>query len=249
MYDIASQRSALITQRVAAQAHLLDVSNQAATLTQRLDYLAQALPEIDRTTRSTVTDRNESGDYTQRSLTDLRSAVAALLTRYGPSYPDVQRVQNQIAALERAPPAKDRVNTAVAASALLLQVQGEIVMDHAQLAPLAGETARYEALLVTLDAELQRLEQVDLALRTLGTRIDALTDDLKSEQSHYDQARTQEEMERSQQVSTVQVAPAIAADRANSPKKLVFLAAGVLLGLLGVRRHRGARNARRPTPS
>ncbi len=53
-------------------------------------------------------------------------------------------------------------------------------------------------------------------------------------QSRFAQARTQEQMDLARQVSVVQVAPAIAADRPASPKKLLFIAGGLLLGLLGL---------------
>ncbi len=234
-YDIGAQRSALIAQRVAAQAHLLDVINSAATLTHRLDFLTHALPEIAGTLRSTSTDRDEADIHRRQTLTDLQTAEAAMAARFGNANPDLQRVRDQAAALRReaAGSARDRVNTAVAPSPLWQQVQTEIVMDRAQLAPLAAEQLRYEALVVSIDDEMQRLEQADLDLRTLGARIDALYGDLRIAQARYDQARTQEQMDLSRQVSVVQVAPSIAPNRAAKPNRLLLLAGGVLLGLLG----------------
>ena len=84
-----------------------------------------------------------------------------------------------------------------------------------------------------MSAELHRLEEADLELRTTTSRIDALNDNLKLVQARFDQARTQETMDLARQVSVVQVAPAIAAGRPAKPKTLLFIAGGVLLGLLG----------------
>ena len=156
-----------------------------------------------------------------------------MAARYAPGNPDLQRVRGQIAAVSQNAAGADRVNMQTSPSPLRQQVEAEMVMDRAQLAPLAAEGARYAALAASLDGELHRLEQADLALRTTESRIEALNDNLKLVQTRYDQARTQEQMDQARQVSVVQVAPAIVPDRADKPKKPLFLAAGLLLGLLG----------------
>ena len=233
IYDISAQRAALISQRVAAEAHLQDVVNQAAMLHGRLAYLNRALPNTPTSIRSTGTDRNEATDHVRQTLVDLRAAEAAMSTRYAAGNPDLQRVRGQIAALSPGAAAGDRTNVTTAPNPLAQQMQTEIVMGEAQLAPLAAEQKRYESLIDSLGSELHRLEQADLDLRTTSSRIDALNDNLKGVQARYDQARTQEQMDQARQVSVVQVAPAIAPDRAAKPKKLLFLAGGLLLGLLG----------------
>ena len=232
IYDISAQRAALISQRVAAEAHLQDVVNQAAMLHGRLAYLDKALPNTPAMIRSTGTDRNETTDHTRQTLIDLRAAEAAMAARYAPGNPDLVRVRGQIAALAPAAAAGDRTNVTTAPNPLVQQMQTEIVMGRAQLVPLAAERARYEALVTSLGDELNRMEQADLELRTTASRIDALNDNLKTVQAHFDQARTQEQMDLARQVSVVQVAPAIAPDRAAKPKKLLFIAGGLLLGLL-----------------
>ena len=233
IYDIAAQRSALISQRVAAEAHLQDVVNTQAMLHGRLAYLKQELPKTPATVRSTGTDRNEAVDHARQTLIDLRAAEAAMVARYAPGNPDLVRVRGQIAALAPAAASGDRVNVSTAPSPFAQQLRSEIVLGEAQLAPLAAEQARYEALVTSLGAELHRLEAADLDLRTTTARIEALNDNLKLVQSRFDQARTQEMMDLARQVSVVQVAPAIAADRPAKPKKLLFIAGGILLGLLG----------------
>ena len=233
IYDIAAQRAALISQRVAAEAHLQDAVNMQSMLEGRLHYLRDEMPKTPAMLRSTGTDRNEAIDHARQTLIDLRAAEAAMAARYAPGNPDLVRVRGQIAALGPAAANGDRVNVTTAPSPLLQQMRTEVVMGEAQLAPLAAEQKRYEALVAALGDELHRLEQADLDLRTTGSRIDALNDNLKLVQSRFDQARTQEIMEMARQVSVVQVAPAIAADRPAKPKKLLFIAGGILLGLLG----------------
>ncbi len=233
IYDISAQRGALISQRVAAEAHLQDVVNQQAMLTGRLLYLTEELPRIPAVLRSTATDRNDAVDHARQTLTDLRTAEAAMSARYAPGNPDLQRVRGQISALSAAAAGGDRVNVSTAPSPLAQQMKTEIVLGQAQLVPLANEQRRYEALVRNLGDELQRLEMADLELRTTASQIDALNGNLKLVQARYDQARTQEQMDLARQVSVVQVSPAIAPDRIAKPKKAVFIAGGLLLGLLG----------------
>ncbi len=233
IYDIGAQRAALISQRVAAQAHGQDAADQQATLTAKLAALARALPGIPATAHSSSTDRNDEQVHARQTLLDLRASEAAMAARYAPGNPDLQRVRGQIAAISQNAAGADRVNTQTTPSPLRQQVEAEMVMDRAQLAPLAAERARYAELVASLDGELHRLEQADLELRTTEARIEALNDNLKLVQARYDQARTQEQMDQARQVSVVQVAPAIVPDRADKPKKPLFLAAGLLLGLLG----------------
>ena len=153
--------------------------------------------------------------------------------RYAPGNPDLQRVRGQISALSAAAAGGDRVNVSTAPSPLAQQMKTEIVLGQAQLVPLANEQRRDEALVHNRGDELQRLEMADLELRTTASQIDALNDNLKLVQARYDQARTQEQMDLARQVSVVQVSPAIAPDRIAKPKKAVFIAGGLLLGLLG----------------
>ncbi len=235
IYDIATQRSALIAQRVAAQTHLQMAVDTMATLRHRLDTLTGERAVLPPALTSSVTERNDATTHARQGLVDLRATEAEMASRYAPENPSLQRVRSQIAALAQVAAAGiDRVNTTTATSPLVQQIDAELVMDRAELSPLLEEQARYQALLTALDQQLYSLEQADGDVRVTESRIGALNDDLKTAQSRYGQARTQEEMDQARQVSVVQVAPALSPDEAAKPKTLLFLAAGALLGLLGL---------------
>jgi len=50
--------------------------------------------------------------------------------------------------------------------------------------------------------------------------------------AHYEQARALDDMDRAKMVSVSQVEPAVASDKPVMPKKSLFLAGGLLMGLL-----------------
>ena len=234
IYDIAAQRAALITQRVDAQSHLQDLISNQTTLTNRLAYLMSVRSALPVTTQSTNTDKSDEAVHGREALIDLQQQESSLAARFGSNNPELQSVRGQIATLQRtlSSTSNSRTSTAAAPSPLRQQVDQEIVMDNAELAPLDTEWTHYETLIRTQGAELQRLESADLDLRTTTSRIDALTDDLKSLQARYQQARTQEQTDLAKQVSVVQIANAIAPEKPAKPKKVIFLGAGVLVGLL-----------------
>ena len=234
IYDIAAQRAALITQRVDGQAHLQEVVNNTATLKQRLEYLLSVRSQVPAMAQSTNTDKSDEAVHAREAMIDLRQQEAAVSARYGADNPDLKRIRAQIATLQQtlAGTSNSRVSTAATPSPLRQQIEQEIVMDTAQLAPLDAEHARYNTLLTTIGDELARLETADLSLRTTTSRIDALTDNFKALQARYQQARTEEQTDLAKQVSVVQVNPAISPDKPAKPKKLIYGGAGLLAGIL-----------------
>ncbi len=234
IYDIAAQRQAIISQRVDAENRLQDALNRQAKLTAKLEYLATARNQIAATTTSTSTEKNDVSVHAHGALIDLRQTEASLAARYGDANPELQRVRSQIATIERAANATSasRTNTATSPSAARQQVEQQIVLDKAELTTMRAEVERHRAVGEERTGELRRLERAELDLRSTVLRIDVLTDNLKGMQARYEQARTQEQTELARQVSVVQVAKAIAPEKAVKPKKLIFALAGVLGGIL-----------------
>ena len=135
IYDIGTQRAALISQRVTAESHICRTSvNAQAMLHGRLAYLKQEIPKTPATIRSTGTDHNEAVDHARQTLTDLHAVEAAMTARYAAGNPDLRRVRGQIAALSPAASGGDRVNVNTQPSPLMQQMRSEIVLGEAQLA-------------------------------------------------------------------------------------------------------------------
>jgi uncharacterized protein involved in exopolysaccharide biosynthesis len=234
VYDITQQRTSLIAQRADAQTHLNDTIDREATLKARLAYLTSVNQTIPKTLSSTETSPNEEVVQANEALTALRQTASGLLARFSPDNPDVQRVQSQIAATRRriAELKASGVKVSVVPAQLPQQVEQELVMDRAELTPLASEVTRYQGLIAGYGNELQRLELADTHLRILQARIQAVADNLRSIRSQYDLARTQDEMDKRRLASVVAVAPPSTPFKPAQPMPVLFVAGGVLLGLL-----------------
>jgi uncharacterized protein involved in exopolysaccharide biosynthesis len=234
IYDIAQQRAALITQRVDAEGHLRETLDNKTKLEQRVAFLNDTRPKIRSTMQSAATDKSDEKVHANEVLIDLEQLRVAMAARYGAANPDLERVQDQIRALRKgsARLADQVVHRTTSPSPLAQQIDQELVMDRAELAPLGGEAERYGSLLGSLDAELHRLEQADMNLRTTTIRIDSLQENLKDLQQRYNQARTQDEMDRAKLISVVQISKAVAPDKPAKPKNLLFVAGGVFMGIL-----------------
>ena len=233
IYDVVVQRESLIAQRADAQNRLQDVLKNQSTLHERLAYLRGVRPRIVDTVSSSNTDNNDEAVHLRESLAELRQSEAALSQRYGEASPERQRIHLQIAALQAsiAATSKRRTSQSSAPSPLGQVVDQQIVMGDADLATASAEVAHYTALVASIGEELRRIERADFDLRVTGSRIDVLTEDLKTVQGRYDQARTQEQSDLARQVSVVQVSPAISPDKPAKPRKIVYVAAGLLLGV------------------
>ena len=234
VYDIDQQRAAYISQLVDAQNHLQDLNNQTTTLTTRIDYLTRARGTMPDTVKSTNTINNDEMAYAQNSLSDLRRTETALLDRYSPDHPQVLQIENEIQAM------KARIGTLKGAftsvktdpDPLAQQIDQELVQDRAELAPLAAETASYLKLADSLKSELQGLESADTQLRAIESKIDNLNENLKTLRANYEQARALDDMDRARVVSVSQIGPAIASEKPVKPQKLLFVAGGLMIGLI-----------------
>jgi uncharacterized protein involved in exopolysaccharide biosynthesis len=234
VYDVDQQRSAYINQLVDAQNHLQDLSSQKTTLEDRVRYLTNARTKVPDLTRSTNTTNADEMAYAQNQMSDLKRTETALLARYSPNHPEVKQVEDEIRTMQRRMNALDRAFTSVQTTPdpLAQQVDQELVQDNAELAPLADEIVSYGKLIDSIKAELSGLESADTQLRSIEARIDSLNDNLKTMRANYEQARALDDMDRDKMVSVSQVEPAVASDKPVMPKKSIFLAGGLLIGLL-----------------
>jgi uncharacterized protein involved in exopolysaccharide biosynthesis len=233
VYDIALQRAALISQRSDAEAHLQESQTRMVTLQQRLTSLRTSRKGIKSDVTSADTAKNEL-EYSQNALTDLRREETALLARYSQNNPQVHQVRDQIREMQTHIAALNEsvVGTKTDPVTLTSQIDQQIVVDQTESAPLQAEITQYTAQIAKISEELERIEKVDTDLRVLTERIDAINGDLKMARESYEQARTLDDMDRAKIVSVSQIQPVITPEKPAKPQKLLYIGAGLLLGLL-----------------
>lgn len=233
MYDSEAQRRAVIQQRVDAETRLEDARSRAGRLSARIASLNQARKSAPSTVVLASTERSDARVHAAQALIDLDQQKAALQDRVGGANPDLQRLQAQIDTVKRVAGSASRErNATTAPSALRQQLEQEALMAGAELAAAGAEIDGLTGFVAARDAELARMERADVELRDIGLQIDIVTQNLKSMQGRYEQARADEQTDLARQVSVVQVAVASGSQRPVSPKKLIFAAAGMLAGVL-----------------
>ncbi len=233
IYDIDAQRKALIAQRTDAETRLEDARSKQARLTARQAYLTKARAQSAATTLVAATEKSDAQSHAAEALIDLRQQEAALNHRLGSANPDLQRLRSQIETVTHVAGSthKER-NATTGPSPVRQQIEQESVMVGADLATVGTEIERLSAFVAACGTELARLERADVELRDTVLQIDMMTQNLRAMQGRYEQARADEQTDIARQVSVVQVAGAIGSEKPVSPKKPIFAAAGLLLGVL-----------------
>jgi uncharacterized protein involved in exopolysaccharide biosynthesis len=234
VYDIDQQRAAFISQLVDAQNHIQDLSNQATMLQTRIDYLTKKRAGLPNTISSTNTSSNDQMAYAQNALSDLRRTETGLLARYSPNHPQVQQIEDEIRTIQTRINSLQGAFTSVKTDPdpLAQQVDQELVQDHAELVPLAAEITSYQTLAGSLKDQLRGLESADTQLRAVESKIDNLNENLKALRANYEQARALDDMDKARVVSVSQIGPAIASEKPVKPQKLLFIAGGLIIGLI-----------------
>ena len=234
IFDADEQRLSLISQRADAQDQQRQAIDRQQTLIERTRFLQAALARIPHQDVSTETDKSDTEAAPSAALVDLQRTRSDLLARYAPDHPLVRSVEAQIAAVSGDAAAMSRpfVHVKTDRSPVEQQVTQELVMDHAELTPLAGQIARAGAAIDGFNAELRRIEAGDTALRTLVSRIDSLDENLKEERTQYEKARALDSMDTLKALSVSTIQPPIASGLPVFPNPLIFGAGGIVLGLL-----------------
>ena len=234
IYDLGQQRATLINYRVDAQKHLQDTIDTLTRLEYRLAYLTSVRPNLSSEVRSSQTDSNAEATHARQMMFDLQQKKVTLLGSYAPDSQQIQRVQVQIEMVQRIVQSMGDTVTKVTttASPIATSVDQEIINAKADITPLMAQKARYEAVIKSIEEQLQKIEQEDSQLRILDAHIDAQNDNLRAMRKRYDEARAEDEMEQAKVTSVVQTSKAITPDKPVSPNKLLLLAGGMLSGLI-----------------
>ncbi len=233
VYDLAQQRSVLIQQRAEAEKQLRQTTDRADALAARLAFLAQTRPNIATNLVSSQTETNPASVHAADTLFDLRQKTAALESSYDPSNPIIKRLRQQTEVAQKQLAALPATTTRISLipSPVTTAIDQDLVTSQSELAPLKDQELRDRILLGSISESLQHLEQADIQLRNLDTRIADQNENLRVIRQLYDKAKVEDDVYRNKVTAVVQTSAASIPDRPVAPNKLVFMIVGALAGL------------------
>jgi uncharacterized protein involved in exopolysaccharide biosynthesis len=232
IYNAEQQRTDLINMRSDAEKALLTAQSQYTELQTRLQTLSEEAKHVDTTAVSTESDNNTLLATAEAQLLSLREQEHDLLTRLQSTTPEVQNVQSQIRLVEQTiARAKEFSLVRKAPSPVLQRAQEEMLLNRADLQPASEHAAALRAAIARYDEQLKNLETNDLALRQIDQDINGLGQSVRDAQQRLVQARFEDSLDKSNVVSIGIIERATGSAKPVAPKKLLFLAAGVVGGL------------------
>lgn len=236
VYDAAEQRRTLIDRRSDLEEQERQLVDRQRVLTERIAFLERSMSTLPQTERSTETDHSDLGAPSGAALVDLERQRSDLLARFAPEHPLVKSIDAQIASLRQTQAAAGRafVHVTTARSPVAQSVAEELISDHAELVPLAGEIARASTAADAVIAQLRAIEDGDASLRTLQSRIESLSENLRETRTEFEKARALDEMDRLKALSVSVIQAPIVGGLPVFPNPLLFGAAGVVLGALAL---------------
>jgi len=234
IFDLSQQRSALIQQRVDAVKRLAETVNRADALRTRLAYLTETRPKLPSQIASSQTETNLVAVHARQALVDLREKEAVMAVTYDPHHPLLMRLRQQIDMVQKELSTMQDTSTRISLSPspIASSVDQEIVTSRAELAPLQDQASRDKELVGSITDELRHIEQADMQLRILDSRIVDQNENLKMMRQLYDKARTEDEMDQAKVTSVVQTAHATTPDKPVAPNKFLLAVGGALAGLI-----------------
>ncbi len=233
VYDLSQQRSVLIQQRADAEKQLRQTTDRANALAARLAYLAQTRPLVAANMVSSQTEPNPAAVHAADNLIELRQKEAALVSVYNPSHPIIKRLQQQIETAQKELSALQATTTKISLnpSPVTTAIDQDLVTSQSELAPLKDQEMRDRILVGSIGESLQHLEQADMQLRNLDTRIADQNDNLRIIRQLYDRVKTEDDVYQTRATAVVQTATATIPDRPIAPNKVLFMIVGTLVGL------------------
>jgi len=234
VYDLGQQRTALIQQRVEAEKELRQTVDRADALTTRLAYLAQTRPGLASEMLSSQTESNPAALHAAEVLMDLRQKEAAMASAYDAQNPLVKRLRQQTELAQKQLNEMHATNTRISLtpSPITTAIDQDLVTSQAELAPLKAQELRDRILIGTIGEDLQHIEQADVQLRVLDSKIADQNENLKIVRQLYDKARTEDEMDQAKVTAVVQTSNATIPERPVAPNKMLFMVGGMVVGLI-----------------
>jgi polysaccharide biosynthesis protein PslE len=235
LFSVGEQRSALIQQRAKEMQELQDAEIKHATLLKQVQYLQSQIATLPHSiTLETGSQESPVTQDTRRRLNELTAQQSAMLTQYGEHSPFMESLQAKIAS-NRASLATSSNRTSSVRSGLnplLNTVQTQLITTETDLAPLDVKIADLKSAIASLDGKLREISTTELSLLDLDRRIGELELATNTLRQKLEEARFLDDLDRARIASLSVIEEPTALPRPVYPQKRLFVAAGLLVGLM-----------------
>ncbi len=215
--SIEGQRELLSEEALAITASLLDAQAAQAAAEARLKSLVAQFPEADQK----ISNEGASGtsadavNQMRAKLFELEIEQQRVIAQYQPAHPLTKAINEQVAQ----------------AKALLLR--HEILVERSTILEMQKKVSAAQQQRADVDAKLRTFNENEVQLAEIDRQVDLLEEEYRKADENRQQARTDEELAKSQ-ISNINVAQSpsfVAKPTSPSPSRSVFL--GVAFSMLG----------------
>lgn len=233
LFSLPEQRNLLVQQRARVSQELREAQMQKASLEDQIRYITEELQRQPATlTLQTTSQNSVVADDAQRRLRELREREREQLNTLGPEHPDVRATRAAIVATQQAIGATSARSATVAMgiNPLITTLRQQLSASQAEWAPLRGRIAALQAAVGEDDARLRQISVDEIVLQALDRRVSGLETAIRELQQRQTDARFREELDRAQIAGLSVIQQPWALEGRVSPKRINFLAGGILLG-------------------
>ena len=233
VFAAGEQRTALIQQREHQAADLEEVAVHRSSLEEQVRFLTEQIQLQPKTiTLETQTQPSLAASETEKSLQELRAKEGLYAAHFNPDSAYLKDLRTAIAAHE-AVLAKSKVASAVKTgiNPTRQALDAQLTATRTELAPLAGKETQLAAAIAVADKKLQKLGTGELKLMDMDRRIAQLNAATMTLRQRLDEARFLDDLDKRHLTSVKIIDQADAPEKPVSPRKIFFLAGGIVLGL------------------
>lgn len=235
LYAVNEQRSTLIQQRAHDMAELSAAKMHQASLREQIAYLKDEMGNLPKTlTLETGSQESPVLQDANRRLNDLLAQQQAESTLYGENSPHMRKLRASIAATRSSihSTSHHSGSARVGPNPLRTLAEQHWLSATAELVPLSTRINDLQQAIRTLDDKLRVMTTTELTLLDADRRINELETATGALRKRLEDARFLDELDRAQVNSLSVIEQPTALPKPLYPRKRLFVAAGLFLGLV-----------------
>jgi uncharacterized protein involved in exopolysaccharide biosynthesis/DNA-directed RNA polymerase subunit RPC12/RpoP len=233
LFSLPEQRNLLVQRRSQMSQELRELEMRDESLARQIGYVTGELVRQPETiTVQVVNQASAVAEDAQRRLRELRQRERELLSTLGPHHPEMRANRAAIAATEQSLAQTGHRTQAISTgiNPLTTTLRAQQAALESERTPLAGRMAALRAAIEEDDTRLRQMAEDEIGLRALDRRIAGLDGAIRALQQRGTEARFSEELDRAQVAGLSVIQQPFASERPVSPKRMLFLAGGVVAG-------------------